>query len=494
MEIVPTTAIAAIVILVILLASPPRAVVALLAVTPLGAAAAFNLPALGNATILIADVAALALFSIVVLRFGPARTIGTLRPYGPGFFMLALLVYAFVATLFLPRVFAGAFEVFSIGRVEGQLGIVSRPLDPGAGNVTQLFRLVLGGLTFVALATLLRLRPSGNIVLGALVAATLVHVTMGLLDVATYATGTVELLEPLRTANYTILFKHEISGIKRMIGGFPEASSFGFYSMGICAFWLTYWLRGGAMRWSGWFALASVFLVLRSLSSSAYVAFAALLIILLALAAPAIVARAPSRRLVTVGFCGAAALVLALLSLALAYELVPSVQGYLDRLIFDKLDSDSGVERMSWNRQALSNFLDTSLLGAGLGSVRASNWLVASLASLGLVGTVLFGAFLVSLARTVVSATASPPASASEAAILTQALMMGCVGLLLRALVVRATPDLGLLFFALAGMAAGMARSLELGAQTHAADGHAPPAAPAPRLRPAGAARERVRP
>ena len=54
---------------------------------------------------------------------------------------------------------------------------------------------------------------------------------------------------------------------------------------------------------------------------------------------------------------------------------------------------------MRWNTHAWQSFLDTWLMGAGIGSVRASNWLLACPASIGLIGTSLFLGFLYTLAR-----------------------------------------------------------------------------------------------
>ena len=85
----------------------------------------------------------------------------------------------------------------------------------------------------------------------ALTIATVVHVTLGCLDVMTALTGTAVPMEPIRTANYSILATDALQGIKRMISGFSEASSFGYYTLGLFGFWLVYWIRARDRRGAG---------------------------------------------------------------------------------------------------------------------------------------------------------------------------------------------------------------------------------------------------
>jgi hypothetical protein len=75
------------------------------------------------------------------------------------------------------------------------------------------------------------------------------------------------------------------------------------------------------------------------------------------------------------------------------------VSDFFDTLLFSKLGSESGVERSSWNTQALANFLDTAGFGIGLGSARSSSWALSLLAQTGLLGTALFASFLLFVIR-----------------------------------------------------------------------------------------------
>ena len=65
-------------------------------------------------------------------------------------------------------------------------------------------------------------------------------------------------------------------------------------------------------------------------------------------------------------------------------------QSLLDTFVFNKLNTASGEERSAWNSQALQSFMDTYGFGVGNGSARASSFLIATLAGLGVLGTITF--------------------------------------------------------------------------------------------------------
>ncbi|MEM1430999.1 MAG: hypothetical protein AAGG09_16200 [Pseudomonadota bacterium] len=468
MEIVASSFIALVAVALMVLRGPHRSIGVMLAVTPLGAAAAFNLPAVGGATIGVADLAVLSLFALVCLTpAGLPALVGTMRPFGPGFWMGCFAAFCVVSAMFFPRIFAGETEVFSISRSANSDGIVVNSLRPTTGNLTQLFRILLGACLFLAVATLMRRRPDPAKVVAAMALATGIHVGLGVLDTLTAAAGLPQALDPIRTANYAILSNHYVMGVKRMIGGFPEASAFGFYSLGLFGFWLAYWVMSPSSRLAPWMALLSLTVLLRSTSSSGYVAGIAfggtwgLWMVVRHLRAEA------GRRGLTFVAVAAFALWSAALAIFATYQLVTPVTEYLDRMLFDKLETESGVERMAWNAQAFKNFLDTGTFGAGLGSVRASNWLLASLGSIGAIGTGFFFALLGTLAA------APAPDRPDGARAVIGGLKAACLALFLSALLTGATPDLGLFFFLLAGLAAGLSRGAVLEARRDSATQHA---------------------
>jgi hypothetical protein len=61
----------------------------------------------------------------------------------------------------------------------------------------------------------------------------------------------------------------------------------------------------------------------------------------------------------------------------------------IEAAVINKSTSSSGLERTYWNLKSLQGFVDTSGLGIGLGSSRASSWPIAVLSQLGLLGALM---------------------------------------------------------------------------------------------------------
>ncbi|PWJ22181.1 hypothetical protein [Jannaschia seohaensis] len=458
MQLFPTSLLVVLALVVLAMRGPQRGFWAFMALLPFAATAAFNLPAVGGASILLADIGALGIIALLIARpGGTSLLLGTMRLGQPGFWIALLTVWAIFCTMAMPRLFAGETLVFSIARAGNENGVVTSSLRPSTGNLTQLFRHLLGVCIFLAAATIFRLRPDPGPVITAMAAATGLHIALGVLDVLTYHTGLEALMEPFRTANYAILWNHEMIGLKRMIGGFPEASSFGYLSLGLSAVWLHLWLTGVRRRLSGLLLFATLACLIHSTSSSAYVGLVAFLSLYGTVRILAGMGRRVSRRGATIAGLSLTAAWLGIVALYGAYHFVEPVQAFFDRALFDKLEGASGQERGSWNAQALINFADTWGLGAGLGSVRASSWVVAVLASLGLIGAVLYAGFL----RALLLSRGAWRGEDRQGKV-ADALRAGCVALLVSAVLTLPTPDLGLAFYAMAGAAAGLSRGAAL--------------------------------
>ena len=461
MEFVASSAFAFLLLAALLATGPQRGLWLFFVATPFGAAAAFNLPAAGNASVLVADLAARAFFVLVALRRDGLNMIaGSMRWGQPGFWLLLYAVFAIFATILFPIIFRGQTEVFAISRAISGKNVIMVPLQPTAGNLTQLVRLVLGVSVFFALATIFRRAPDPRPIVIALAVAALGNALLGWIDVTAWAIGLDAILDPVRTANYALHDNVRMAGLKRMIGGFPEASSFGYFAIGVFAFWLQYWLLRPKSRMATIIMLITLIAVLRSTSSAAYVSFAVLIPCIACIG----VLRNLRTRVPVAGFAVATTFFIVgwmfIIALVSAYQLLEPVQAFFERALFGKLEGVSGVERSSWNAQAFVNFVETWGFGTGLGSSRASSWVFATLSSVGAVGTLLIGLFLVSLF--------SLPRGDNlhdDTSVVLRSLKVACFAWLMSAMLTQPTPDLGLAFFACAGLAAGLSRGTNLAAQ-----------------------------
>jgi len=450
-QVVISTPIVFLIAALVMLRGPYVGLTVLLAMLPFGMMAAFNLPAVGGMSITSTDIILLTTFLLVVLRRNLAQDLAAVfARRSMALTLLLLLLYATLASLFLPRVYAGETIVFNLSRLANEDGFVAIPLEASNANLSQLFRLSLGMCAFLVAAIVIRRYPNPDYILRGVKWATVVHVTLGVIDVVSANAGMAWIMSPFRTANYALTLGQEMAGVRRMIGGFPEASTYGYFALGLFGFWLSHFMsaRGQNDRSSDiWLALAT-FALVRCTSSSAYVGAAGFVMVyaILQMRTSGVgINRAAMGILLTI----VAAVPVVIATAYLSYQMVPSVQFFIDRSLLDKLGSDSGVERMNLNFQALRNFIDTHMLGAGLGSVRASNWVAAALGSIGLPGTIIILFFYYRLFS------AKPALADVKTQVVTLALKMGCLAFIMRSLVVHGTPNMGVLFYIMAGCVAG---------------------------------------
>jgi hypothetical protein len=73
----------------------------------------------------------------------------------------------------------------------------------------------------------------------------------------------------------------------------------------------------------------------------------------------------------------------------------------LEAMVFNKPGSFSGVERTYWNARGVEAFFATFGLGIGMGSSRASSWLIAVLSQLGVIGAGMLALLVAELLRAV---------------------------------------------------------------------------------------------
>ena len=417
--------------------------------TLLSAAAALILSALGGANIQPAHL----LLGFLALALLTSRT--SLHRAGSalvfpkaGFWLLLTAVYATLSAVFLPRIFAGTTYVFAIARSDIGPGIISMSLAPTSGNITQAIYFVGDVLCFLVFYDIAS-RPDGfkTAVNAALIAAA-INLAFAAIDYGSYLVGLGDALAVIRNANYRMLDDAMVMGFKRIVGSFPEASTFAYFTVGFFAFCTKLWLEGIRPRLTAMLAVSSLLALACATSSTGYVATAGFLGLLFLAGLVQVLSR-PVRRttlvLIMVFPLIAAA---GLIGLRLNPPAWNTLSDVIDASIFEKLNSSSGIERGKWNDQALVNFTQTHGLGAGDGSVRASSFPIAVLANIGIPGALTYGVFICGLLFGRGDRWQHPfPASCQSAA------RWACLAQLIGASVAGSFIDLGLPFFIFAGLA-----------------------------------------
>ena len=438
-------------------AGPRLAVPVFVVSTLLSAAAALILTALGGANIQPAHLLlGFLAVSTAASRASLRRAGEALLPPNAGFWLLLTALYATLSAIFLPRIFAGSTYVFAIARTEVGPGIVSMPLAPTSGNITQAVYFlgdVICFLVFYDAAS----RPDGmKTVTAAVIAAAAINLALAAIDLGSYWAGVGDVLGVIRNANYRMLDDATALGFKRIVGSFPEASTFAYFTSGFLAFCTKLCLEGIRPRLTGALALMSLAALAFATSSTGYAATTGFAVLLFATS----LGRVFFGRVRKSTFIAATALPLVLAAgvtaLRLDAPLWRTASEVIDASIFNKMSSSSGIERAKWNDQALINFADTHGLGAGDGSVRASSFPLAVLGNIGVFGAMAYGAFLLCVCFGRRDRWRNPfPAGCQSAA------RWACLTQLIGASVAGSFIDLGLPFFVFAGLAcAGPAPAL----------------------------------
>jgi hypothetical protein len=448
------------------MAGPSLSIPIFFASTLLGAAAAIILNWVGDANIqpahlLLGFLLVAALANRDVLHAIPSA----LAFPRAGFWLLLTGGYAAISAVIFPRLFAGATYVFAIARTEIGPGIVSMPLAPTSGNITQtiyFFGDIACFLVFYAYAC----KPAGlKAIAYAAIAAAAINLAFAAIDLAGYWTNAGDLLAFLRNGSYRMLNDAVSLGLKRIVGSFPEASTFAYFTLGFFAFCTKLWLDGIKARFTGPLALLSLLALAFSTSSTGYAGTVGFLAALW-IASVVRTLRGPAPR-ATLASVAAAPLLVAILLIGarLHQPAWQKLESVVNQTVVDKLATQSGVERAKWNAQALINFSDTQWLGGGVGSVRASSFPVAVLGNIGAIGAATYVSFLFGLLfRRKNRWTAPFPAACQSGA------RWACLTQLIGASVSGSFIDLGLPFYIFAGLACA-----------GPAPGHSAQPAPAPR-------------
>ncbi|EUB99548.1 hypothetical protein PMI07_005829 [Rhizobium sp. CF080] len=366
----------------------------------------------------------------------------------PAFWLTCLLFYGAAAGFFAPRLFAGATNIIPLGTSDYPSTGGAVPLGPVSSNFTQAVYLAADLLTFVLMACIGSTERGFRAIAIGVAGFSVANAAFAILDLATYGTSMQSLFGYIRNAQYVFHDEDVVAGVKRVVGSWPEASAFAGMSLASIGFTGTMWLCGRNSRLNGSLFLISVFLVVRSTSSTGLFALPLCCVLLFLTAAGRGIGSTAStwRSTTTVVFVPPLLVTVALV-LALDNDLYRKIYDYVDLLLLSKSTSSSAMVRGSWNLYAYQNFIDSFGLGVGLGTSRTSSFIFALLSNVGVPGTIFFFLFVLSV---LLRQRSLPRSGTSDIQLSAR---NGCICIMIGALVAGPTVDLGLLFFILAGLA-----------------------------------------
>ena len=422
------------------------AAAALIVSTLLGSAAALLI---GSATI---QPAHLFLFFVALASLSRRReaeaAIRALTPPAPGFWLFCMVAYGCLGGILYPRLFAGITNIYPIGTSEYAATNSTVPLGPTSGNLTQSVYLIADLLCFALVVSIASDRRGFYCIANSIIAYALANIMFAFLDVLTYSTGTQDILSFIRNAQYSLHLEEQVGDIKRIAGSFTESSAFAQATLGALGFTATLCLCGYRPLYTGLIALLSFFLLLASTSSTGLAGIPPLLLILYFTAIRKCGVSSGKWISSFLVLVGPLIFAIMILLVAISDDASNFVINYLDQLIFNKSQTESGIERSAWNAAAIRNFTETWGLGVGLGTTRASSLVFAILSNLGLPGaicyTIFFGYILFYGSKH----------RDNDAQDICLASRNACLGLIIAQILSGALVDQGLIFYVYAGLAA----------------------------------------
>ena len=365
-----------------------------------------------------------------------------------GFWLLSFAVYGLLSAYFFPRFFAGWTGINAIGSTAYEPTPLLVPLGPTSGNITQSIYLLADLSCFVAVQTYVVRMKSYDDLLICLLFYSLLNVIFAAVDLITAATNTGFLLDFIRNADYQLHTGEITGGFRRIVGSFVETSSFSYATIGSFAFTTRLWLDGYDTWRTGILSVFSFILLCSSTSSTAYASLFILLILLFSGGLWRAVSRKVAYTTVVFVVLLPPLVFLLLLTILINPETFSILIDLFETTVLDKATSTSGLERAQWNQTALQNFFDTFGVGGGLGSMRASSFMVALLSNIGIFGAAIFSIFFAKLFRTNCEKTDTQADRTVRAGA-----RLACISLLVAASVSGALVDLGLLFYVFSALA-----------------------------------------
>jgi hypothetical protein len=271
------------------------------------------------------------------------------------------------------------------------------------------------------------------------------------LGVALATVGLGQVLDVFRNGSYGQL-EQNYNGMIRIAGVFPEASAYASYAFVWLVFTFECWMRDLQPRRTGPAAIALLAILVFSTSGSAYVSLAGYAVLLIL---RFLVFRQNLKPAKAVGILVVSALALAtVLALMVVLPRLADQLGDMFRhMTVDKADSVSGRQRAFWAMQGLEAFKASFGLGIGAGSFRSSSLFLAILGSTGVIGVTAFLAHLMAVFKPLRASTYLTSRDERQAA--GSAASWTVLSLMIPAFVSAPSPDPGLTFAVLGGLALG---------------------------------------
>lgn len=357
--------------------------------------------------------------------------------------LLLFWITAILATLFLPRFFAGQINIIPV-RLE--LSTFGEPLFPTTQNISQLAYITISIFAVFAFTRLLRDPQVRQHALNAMCVGGGLAVFTGLLDFIGGYVGLDPILSPFRTASYSLMTEVQIMGGKRVVGLMPEASAYG----GLCIMFLclTYFFRYAMQkrrtreRTAPTLMLLLIGMIWLSTSSASYVG----LFVFLLCATIEWTVRKGTRRAGRISPKGMGVefwtawtlLVLVGCVVLFAPSLLDPITEKVNEMVLNKSQTSSFEERSMWTATGWKALVDTWGLGVGIGATRTSNFAAAVFSNTGVIGGLLFFGFVVQSLRRKLLPGADP---ASQ--VMLNAVRYGFVPPFTVALLTATTPDFG---------------------------------------------------
>jgi hypothetical protein len=424
-----------------------------MAMSLMSGAAAFVLTGLGGSTVPPAP-AAVPFLVLRCLLPGSGRAPAVQDAIRGNIMLIAFAVYGALSAYILPRIFAGRISVTPLRPIPTDDPFVTFPLLFSPQNVTVSVYLLLtmaGGIcAYVAV------RSPGAAAKFARMAAiiAIVHASLGFISVLLAGTPAAGLLEFFRNGFYAQL-DQTVQGFVRMNGIAPEPSGYAAFGLAYFVMVTELWIRDVDPFWTRFASCFLLLALLTSTSSTAYIGIAgyAIISVLRALVFPGSISGIKVVGIVIVGILAAIGAASVLILQPMLFDTIGRIAS---RILFEKQDSLSGMQRLMWAKQGWQAFWATGGLGIGMGSFRSSSLMTAILGSTGVVGMVTFAAHMLRVLRPFRQSTYLMPADTAERVGI--AASWTAVIMLVPASATAASPDPGLTWGILGGVALGLRR------------------------------------